>query len=118
MAKFKDYSDQRFGRLVAMSFVGRKHHSAVWLFKCDCGSETSHQFRMSLANTVLFVRVDGGSRRSLRSARLSRAEFGCTLATPLLALRTWEVDMIPAQCHQLRGPKTVARFALMRFASV
>jgi hypothetical protein len=24
MAKFKDYSDQRFGRLVAMSFVGRK----------------------------------------------------------------------------------------------
>jgi hypothetical protein len=62
--------------------------------------------------------VDGGSRSSLRSARLSRAEFGCTLATPLLALRTWEVDMIPAQCHQLRGPKAVARFAPVRFASV
>jgi hypothetical protein len=32
---------------------------------------------------------DGGaSRRSLRSARLSRADIGCTLASPLLALRT------------------------------
>ena len=28
------------------------------------------------------------SRRSLRSARLSRADIGCTLASPLLALRT------------------------------
>src|SRR6516165_8013768 len=32
---------------------------------------------------------DGGaSRRSLRSARLSRADIGCTLAYPLLARRT------------------------------
>src|SRR6516165_5777254 len=30
----------------------------------------------------------GASRRSLRSARLSRADIGCTLASPLLALRT------------------------------
>jgi hypothetical protein len=53
------------------------------------------------------------SRRSLRSARLSRADIGCTLASPLLALRTMqapsgEVNVVPAQCHQLRGPKTVA----------
>jgi len=32
--------------------------------------------------------VWGASRRSLRSARLSRADIGCTLASPLLALRT------------------------------
>jgi len=35
----KDWTGQRFGRLVAVSFVGRKHHNAVWLFRCDCGSE-------------------------------------------------------------------------------
>ena len=29
------------------------------------------------------------SRRSLRNARLSRADTGCTLASPHLALRTW-----------------------------
>jgi hypothetical protein len=33
----KDWTGQRFGRLVAVSFVGRKRHNAVWL--CDCGSE-------------------------------------------------------------------------------
>jgi len=35
----KDCTGQRFGRLVAVSFVGRKHHNAVWLFRCYCGSE-------------------------------------------------------------------------------
>jgi hypothetical protein len=35
----KDWTGQRFGRLVAVSFVGRRRHNAVWLFRCDCGSE-------------------------------------------------------------------------------
>ena len=39
MPKRKDWTGQRFGRLVAVSFIGRKHHNAVWLFRCDCGSE-------------------------------------------------------------------------------
>jgi hypothetical protein len=34
-----DHVGQAFGRLVAVSFVGKKHHNAVWLFRCDCGSE-------------------------------------------------------------------------------
>jgi hypothetical protein len=35
----KDWTGQRFGRLVAVSFVGRRRHNAVWLFRRDCGSE-------------------------------------------------------------------------------
>src|SRR5436190_16180205 len=54
----------------------------------------------------------GASRRSLRSARLSRADIGCTLASPLLALYMQapggEVDVVPAQRHQLRGPEAMA----------
>ena len=53
------------------------------------------------------------SRRSLRSARLSRADIGCTLGIPALGPAYMqapggEVDVVPAQCHQLRGPETMA----------
>ena len=33
MPKRRDWAGQRFGRLVAVSFVGRKHHNAVWLIE-------------------------------------------------------------------------------------
>ena len=40
MAIVKDLTGQRFGRLVAVSCVGRtKNGNAKWLCKCDCGGE-------------------------------------------------------------------------------
>src|SRR3990167_3003776 len=35
----KDISGQRFGKLVAMRFMGRSRTKYYWLFKCDCGNE-------------------------------------------------------------------------------
>lgn len=35
----KDILGQRFGKLVAVEFVGTKGRKAVWKFKCDCGNE-------------------------------------------------------------------------------
>jgi hypothetical protein len=65
----------------------------------------------------------GASRRSLRSAPLSRADIGCTLASPLLALRTCtggKVDVVPTQStrnttlqHITELPQTV-EFAVPR----
>lgn len=37
---FKDMSNKRYGRLVAIKPVGRtKKRGLVWLFKCDCGNQ-------------------------------------------------------------------------------
>ena len=41
MAKIKDISGQRFGRLVAIHVSGRKNREAVWSCLCDCG--TTHE---------------------------------------------------------------------------
>lgn len=41
MAKVKDITGQRFGRLVALECVGRnKHGRALWKCNCDCGGQT------------------------------------------------------------------------------
>lgn len=37
----KDITHQKFGRLVAVEFVGKdKHRCALWKCRCDCGNET------------------------------------------------------------------------------
>ena len=70
----KDYSGQRFGRLVAVSFVGRKHHNAVWLFRCDCGSEAA----ASISNVIhkdlptRSWRLCFGSRTEMKNPRSER----------------------------------------------
>lgn len=38
MARPKDLSGQRFGRLTVVEIVGRKDRSVVWRCKCDCGN--------------------------------------------------------------------------------
>jgi hypothetical protein len=51
----------------------------------------------------------GASRRSLRSARLSRMHAGIPALGPAyMEAPGGEVDVVPAQCHQLRGPETMA----------
>ena len=37
--KLQDITGVRFGRLVAIKYVGRKNREAKWLCKCDCGNE-------------------------------------------------------------------------------
>lgn len=37
--KFRDISGTRSGKLVAISFAGKKNGRSLWLCKCDCGGE-------------------------------------------------------------------------------
>ena len=39
-AKIRDLSGQRFGRLVAIKYIGRENGRTLWRCKCDCGSES------------------------------------------------------------------------------
>lgn len=43
MAKPKDIAGQRFGRLIAIEWTGRKDHngSYLWLCRCDCGQTST-----------------------------------------------------------------------------
>jgi hypothetical protein len=55
----KDWTGQRFGRLVAVSFVGRRRVTTLFGFLGAIAVQsTGHQFRMLLAKTAPFVRVD------------------------------------------------------------
>lgn len=38
MEKFKDYSNQKFGRLQPLKRLYVKNHKTYWLCKCDCGN--------------------------------------------------------------------------------
>ena len=38
MPKFKDLTDQRFGRLIAIKRIGSKGNQPFWLLQCDCGN--------------------------------------------------------------------------------
>lgn len=38
MSKFIDRTGQRYGKLVAVKFIGRIKNRSMWLCKCDCGN--------------------------------------------------------------------------------
>lgn len=38
MPKLKNITGQRFGRLIAVEYIGRKNRESQWLCKCDCGN--------------------------------------------------------------------------------
>lgn len=38
MAKFKDLTGQRYGRLIAIECIGSQNGKAVWKCRCDCGN--------------------------------------------------------------------------------
>jgi hypothetical protein len=38
MIKFRDYSGQRFGKLVAIKYIERRNKLTIWLCQCDCGN--------------------------------------------------------------------------------
>ena len=72
-----DISGMRFGKLVAIKKVGKaKNRCALWLFKCDCGNETtktssnaiSSKNRGSISGcATCFTIKHGASRRGIKS---------------------------------------------------
>lgn len=38
MANYKDITNKRFGRLVAIKRIGKQHRSSLWECRCDCGN--------------------------------------------------------------------------------
>lgn len=41
MSRYKDIAGMRFGKLIAIEYVGKDAHNfALWRCKCDCGEET------------------------------------------------------------------------------
>jgi|SRR6516225_3379649 len=56
------------GRLVAVSFMGRKHHNAVWLFRCDCGPEHGASISNVARQDSALALPRAWSRRWWRSA--------------------------------------------------
>lgn len=42
MPRYKDIAGMRFGKLIAIEYVGKDiHNNALWRCKCDCGNETT-----------------------------------------------------------------------------
>lgn len=75
MGKHLDLTGNRYGRLVALEWVGFKSHSSLWLCKCDCG-------KLSVKRSVA---LKSGATRScgclskesyIKSKRLYRIYYG------------------------------------------
>lgn len=39
MKKYRNLTNQKFGRLTAIKMIKRENHKTYWLFKCECGNE-------------------------------------------------------------------------------
>jgi len=67
---FKDLTNKRFGRLVALKLVGKnKHRKSLWLCKCDCGNET----------TVTINGLTSGNTKSCGCLREESVKNACRL---------------------------------------
>ena len=62
-ARFKDLTGLKFGRVLIVSYCGRRHHSSVWVGRCDCGAERE------FASTALL----NGTTKSCGCLRRERA---------------------------------------------
>lgn len=68
MAKPLDITGMRYGRLIALEFVRRRHGHSYWKLKCDCGRETIVSRRNLLS---LNTQSCGCLQRELASAKKS-----------------------------------------------
>lgn len=48
-----DCTGQRFGGVVAIKYFGKNYNGAVWLCKCDCGSEIKRNRKSFVDNERL-----------------------------------------------------------------
>lgn len=70
MRRYKDLTNQRFGRLVAVRFVGvNENNCAEWKMRCDCGTEF-----VALSGNILAGRIKscGCLRRDMLLGKPSR----------------------------------------------
>lgn len=85
---------QRYGRLVAVRLVDTRHRRAHWLFKCDCGAET----------TVAATSARSGNTRSCgcfySETRRAAATHGMSYSAEY---RAWQ-DMI-RRCSNPHAPE-------------
>jgi hypothetical protein len=54
---YADNVDRRFGRLLAVEYVGVRNSGSMWLFRCDCG--VMHEATLSAVNPTNAVREHG-----------------------------------------------------------
>ena len=70
MARYKDLTGQRFGKLVALNHIGSdKFHNALWECVCDCGNKT-------VANAKSLTHGDKRSCGCLHAHNLEGQRFG------------------------------------------
>lgn len=94
MARTKDLTGARYGRLVVMERAGSKNERATWLCRCDCGGE----------KVVAAQELSKGSTRSCgclaqeqRKQAAQRQCHGFSRANMMSERKTWE-NMI-ARCY-------------------
>lgn len=66
MATVRDITGQSFGRLEAIRFVASVNRRAIWLFKCECGTEVEKQSRHVIEGRTISCgcyRLEGNSNR-------------------------------------------------------
>lgn len=75
MGKFVDLTGQKFGRLVAIKYLGK----SKWLCKCDCGKETisnSYELRVGKAKSCGCLRTERiikeGKQRKIHGMKNTR----------------------------------------------
>lgn len=49
-SKFKDLTNQRFGRLLVFSYSGKQGRKTTWLCKCDCGNWSTNVVTWALTS--------------------------------------------------------------------
>ena len=62
MPPFKNIVGNKYGKLTAIKFIGRKNKGSYWLFKCDCGNK----------KIIFSANVTGGLIRSCGCYRKSK----------------------------------------------
>jgi hypothetical protein len=89
-----DMTGQRFGQLLVLSYGGSNGYGALWLCRCDCGTEVTRQ-RSALA----FGRTYSCGC-TVRQAREKSATRGGAAQRP--TYRCW--DAMIRRCHQPNHP--------------
>lgn len=98
----KDITGGRFGRLVAVEYLGRKSGKTLWRCKCDCGRETITDYAsLQSGNTIscgcavnpalmLSDRVDGTRLGAIRHPERKHNSSGVTGVSWNRRRKKWE----------------------------
>lgn len=80
--KLKDVTGQRFGRLVVVGLIGRKHNRTYWKCQCDCGNICEAPINMLLSNQ----KVSCGCKNKENRLSVSSLDRGCVDGTLISAI--------------------------------